>query len=89
MTGANYKPGARRNEQTGPSISEHFAENFTPLPDRNVKADLLAAFSRRVWVLNYSLEEARQRCADRRQFLREACVCVVLALLRLAGVHCV
>ena len=41
----------------------------------------------RVWVLSYSLEEARQRYADRRQLLRQAGVCLLLALLRLAGVR--
>lgn len=51
------------------------------------KARALSALSRRVWVLNYELEEARQRYADRRQLLREACVCLALALLRLAGVR--
>ena len=40
----------------------------------------------RIWVLSYSLEEARQRYADRRQLLRQAAACIALALLRLAGV---
>lgn len=39
-----------------------------------------------LWVLQYSLEEARQRYADRRQLLRQAAACIALALLRLAGV---
>ena len=45
-------------------------------------------FASRVWVLAYSLEEARQRYADRRQLLRQAAACLLLALLRLAGVRC-
>ena len=39
-----------------------------------------------LWVLQYSLEEARHRHADRRQLLRQAAACIALALLRLAGV---
>lgn len=39
----------------------------------------------RVWALSYSLEEARQRYADRRQLLRQAGACLLLALLRLTG----
>ena len=38
-----------------------------------------------VWVLMYWLEEKRQRYADRRQLLRQAAVCLILALLRLVG----
>ena len=41
----------------------------------------------RIWVLSYSLEEARQRYADRRQLLRQAAACLLLALLRLVGVR--
>jgi hypothetical protein len=41
--------------------------------------------SYRIWVLAYSLEESRQRYADRRQLLRQAAVCLLLALLRLVG----
>jgi len=40
----------------------------------------------RVWALSYSAEEARQRYADRRQLLRQAGACLILALLRLIGV---
>lgn len=43
--------------------------------------------SSRVWVLTYSMEEARQRYADRRQLLRQAGVCLLLCLLRLVGVR--
>ena len=41
----------------------------------------------RVWVLAYSLEEKRQRYADRRQLLRQAATCVALSLVRLVGVR--
>ncbi len=44
------------------------------------------AVAYRVWVMSYSMEEARQRYADRRQLLRQAAACIALALLRLAGV---
>lgn len=47
----------------------------------------LSWLARQVWILNYSLEESRQRYAGRHQFMREACMCVVLALIRLAGVR--
>jgi hypothetical protein len=40
-----------------------------------------------VWNLAYSLEEARQRYADRRQLLRQAGACIGLAILRLVGVR--
>jgi hypothetical protein len=41
----------------------------------------------RIWVLTYSMEEARQRYADRRQLLPQAGVCLLLILLRLVGVR--
>jgi hypothetical protein len=40
-----------------------------------------------VWTLAYSLEEARQDYADRRQLLRQAGACIDLAVLRLIGVR--
>ena len=40
-----------------------------------------------LWLLDYSLEEARQRYAKRRQFLRQAAACIALALLQLVGVR--
>lgn len=40
----------------------------------------------RIWVLTYSMEQARQRYADRRQLLRQAWACLALVLLRLVGV---
>ncbi|MBL8396882.1 MAG: hypothetical protein JNL84_01890 [Candidatus Accumulibacter sp.] len=39
------------------------------------------------WKLAYSLEEERQRYADRRQLLRQAGACIGLAVLRGIGVH--
>lgn len=42
---------------------------------------------RYLWVLTYNAEEARQRYADKRQLIRQAGACLVLALLRIAGVH--
>lgn len=42
---------------------------------------------RTLWVATYAIEEARQHYADRRQLLRQAGACIVLALLRLAGVR--
>lgn len=45
----------------------------------------IKAFENRAWVLSYSIEESRQRYADRRQFLRQAAACLILALLRLCG----
>ena len=40
----------------------------------------------RLWVMSYSMEEARQRYADKRHLLRQAGACLILALLRLVGV---
>jgi hypothetical protein len=47
---------------------------------------IMDRFTSAVWVMSYSMEEARQRYADRRQLLRQAGACLALALLRLAGV---
>ncbi len=69
---ARLPPGADRTAS--------YTENYTPNRDA-IKPDL----SCRLWVLAYDLEEARARYADRRQLLRQAGVCVLLALLRLAG----
>ena len=46
-----------------------------------------SAIAYRLWVMSYSVEEARQRYADRRQLLRQAGACLALALLRLAGMR--
>jgi hypothetical protein len=40
-----------------------------------------------LWLLDYSLEEARQRYAGRRQMLRQAAACIAIALLQLVGVR--
>ena len=40
-----------------------------------------------LWLLEYSLEEARQRHAGRRQLFRQAAICIALALLRFVGVR--
>lgn len=44
-------------------------------------------FTSRIWVLTYSMEEARQRYADRRHLLRQVGACLILVLLRMAGVR--
>jgi AraC-like DNA-binding protein len=43
--------------------------------------------ARHVWLIQYRIEEARQRAAGRGQLLRQAAACVGLALLRLIGVR--
>ncbi len=53
----------------------------------NRNAGVLSWLARQVWVLNYSLEESRQRYAGRQQLIRQAAACLILALLRLAGVR--
>lgn len=55
-----------------------------PTPSTTV---ITNSISIKAWRLTYSLEEARQQYADRRQLMRQAAVCVVLALLRLVGVR--
>ena len=82
----NDKPGARANELTGPDTTNHFKGNYTPQA-KSVGAALMAALSSRIWVHTYTLEEARERYADRRQLLRQAAVCLMLVLLRLVGVR--
>ena len=47
---------------------------------------ILNRFTSAVWVQSYRLEEARQRYSSRRQLLRQAGACLLLALLGLAGV---
>ena len=60
----------------------------TPKPDHgNIISLAWDAIAYRVWVMSYSMEEARQRYADRRQLLRQAGACLALALLRLAGMR--
>lgn len=46
---------------------------------------LRKALSWRLWSLEYSAEEARQRYADRGYHRRAFCMRLVLALLRIAG----
>lgn len=56
------------------------------LPHKVRAVTIKDRFASRIWVLTYSMEEARQRYADKRQLLRQAGACVILVLLRLAGV---
>lgn len=56
---------ARR--QPGADTTANSTANYTPNRE-TIKPDL----SCRLWVLAYSLEEARERYADRRQLLRQA-----------------
>lgn len=51
----------------------------------NKNSGRLSWLTRQIWILNYSLEEARQRYAGRQHFVRQAAVCLILALLRLVG----
>lgn len=44
---------------------------------------MLSAIKRRVWLMGYELEEARQLHAARGHFWKEAGICITLALLRL------
>lgn len=87
MIRAKEKPGARANEQTGLDTTGHCKKNYTRRLDKRLGAKLLASLNSRAWVITYSLEEARQRYADRRQLLRQAAVCLLLALVRLVGVR--
>lgn len=43
---------------------------------------MLSAIKRRIWLMAYELEEARQIHAASGHFWKEAGVCIVLALLR-------
>jgi hypothetical protein len=40
-----------------------------------------------VWRLAYDTESARERFAARRQLLRQAVACLILAFLRLVGIR--
>lgn len=46
------------------------------------KQGLIATIKRRIWLMGYELEEARQLHAVRGHFWKEAGVCIALALLR-------
>jgi hypothetical protein len=60
----------------------------TPKHDHgSIISSAWSAIAYRLWVMSYSVEEARQRYADRRQLLRQAGACLALALLRLAGMR--
>lgn len=66
---------------------DRLVSGATPKPDHgSIISSAGDAIANRVWVMSYSMEEARQRYADRRQLLRQAGACLALALLRLAGV---
>lgn len=69
-----------RAANTGADTAASSTENYTRNREA-IKPDL----SCRLWVFAYDLEEARARYADRRQLLRQAGACLILALLRLAG----
>lgn len=44
---------------------------------------MLSAIKRRIWLIGYELEEARQLHAVRGHFWKEAGLCIALAFLRL------
>ena len=44
---------------------------------------MLSAIKRRIWLIGYELEEARQLQAVRGHFWKEAGLCIALAFLRL------
>jgi hypothetical protein len=46
---------------------------------------MLDQFATGLWRLAFDLETSRQRYAARRQLLRQAGACVLLAFMRLAG----
>ena len=73
---ALQEPGAGQNR------CNYSSDNFA-----DILVSLRARFSSWLWVREYSFEEARQRYADRRQLLRQAAACLLLALLRLVGVR--
>lgn len=45
---------------------------------------ITAAISRRLWVAEYDCDELRFSYAGKRQYWRQAGICVVLALFRIA-----
>lgn len=61
---------------------------FETTSKRNLTPGSLAGkLGRAAWVAAYTVEEARQRYADRRQLFRQAGACILLSVLRLAGVR--
>ena len=74
-----------RAANTGADISGNYETDYTPSKREAVKTDLRSLIGRRIWILAYTVEEARERFADRRQLLRQAGACIILAVLRLAG----
>ena len=84
---------AKANQGTRTDLS-HISEKSAPALDRYKEIAKIAGSSHdsvskvacRVWALDYSLEMARQKYADRRQVWRQAGVCVLIGVLRFAGV---
>ena len=47
----------------------------------------LSNITNRIWVIQYELEEARQRHATKGRLLPQAAACIALALMRFCGVR--
>jgi hypothetical protein len=52
---------------------------------RSVKAVIVKPLTRKLWLACYSAEEARERNAQQRRYLRSAAWCFVLTLLAAVG----
>lgn len=61
---------------------------FKSTSSPSILAYLGSLFKRnRIWLLAFDLEEARQRYASSGKLIRQAVVCIALAVLRIAGVR--
>lgn len=56
---------------------------FNTTNSKSILTYLPAVINRRIWLIGYGLEEARQLHAVRGHFWKEAGVCIALAFLRL------
>lgn len=50
---------------------------------QNMIYGIKSSIERRIWLCQYELEEARQNYASSGQLLKQAAVCILLAILRI------
>ena len=52
---------------------------------KHAKAEIVEPLRRKLWLAGYSAEEARERNAQQRRYVRSAAWCLVLAVLAAVG----
>ena len=72
---------ARQPGATGAGLECNRTADHPPFPE-SVKKKIAC----RVWAIDYSLEMARQKYADRPQVWKQAGICILIGVLRFVGV---